>query len=87
MIAAVPVLFCTLSSDCGFRSNKLSSDQGEALFPVVEALKIPAVWMLGESIIHLMCIHAYGHTLSPGNSSSKTSSHLVRFITITFDPN
>jgi len=70
MIAAVPVLFCTLSTDCGFRSDKLSSDQGEALFPVVEALKIPAVWMLGESIIHLLSVDDDRHTLSPDNSSS-----------------
>ena len=64
MIAAVPVLFCTLSSDCGFRSDKLSSDQGEALFPVVEALKIPAVWMLGESNIDLLSVDDDRHTLS-----------------------
>jgi len=63
-------LFCTLSTDCGFRSDKLSSDQGEALFPIVKSIKIPAVWMLGEFIIHLLCIDADVYTLSPGNSSS-----------------
>ena len=69
MIAAIPVLFCTLSSDCGFRSDE-SPDQGETVFPIVESLKIPAVSMLGESIIHPLCITVDQHTLSPSNTSS-----------------
>ena len=63
MIAAVPALFCTLSSDCGFRSDE-RSDKGEAIFPIVESLKIPAVSMIGESI------NVDQHTLSPSNTSS-----------------
>ena len=53
--AMILVLFCTLSSDCRFRSDD-SSDQREALFPIIESLKIPAVSMLGESIVHLLCV-------------------------------
>ena len=52
MVAAIPVLLCTLSS----RSDE-SSDQREALYPIVESVKIPAVSMLGESIIHVLCMH------------------------------
>ena len=72
MIAVIPILFCTLSSDSiGHRSNE-SSDQGEALFPIAESLKIPAVSMLGESIILLFnaCINADVHALFPSNTSS-----------------
>lgn len=51
MIAAIPVLFCTLSSgSIGYRSDE-SSDQGKALFPIVESLKIPAVSMLALCFI------------------------------------
>ena len=57
MIAPIPVLFYTLSSDSiEYRSDE-SSGQDEALFPIVESLKIPAVSMLGESSNLLLCMH------------------------------
>ncbi|KAL9988691.1 hypothetical protein ACROYT_G003165 [Oculina patagonica] len=43
MIAAIPVLFCVLSR-CGVHSGKIP-DQEKASFPIIEALKIPAVLM------------------------------------------
>ncbi|KAL9988698.1 hypothetical protein ACROYT_G003172 [Oculina patagonica] len=45
MIAAIPVLFCVLSSDCGINSGE-TPEQEKASFPIIEALKIPAVLMI-----------------------------------------
>ena len=56
MIAVIPVLFFALSSYCEVRSDE-SSDQGEALFPIVQSLKIPDVLMIGESINHVLYVH------------------------------
>ena len=47
MFAAVPVLFCVFSRDSGDDSAKFS-DQEKASFSIVEAVKIPAVLMVGE---------------------------------------
>ncbi|KAL9988695.1 hypothetical protein ACROYT_G003169 [Oculina patagonica] len=44
MIAAIPVLFCVLSRR-GVHSGK-TPDQEKASFPIIEALKIPAVLMI-----------------------------------------
>ena len=55
MFAAIPVLFCVLPSDCGDDSGK-TPDQEKFSFPIVEALKIPAVMMVGEYIHPLFSI-------------------------------
>ena len=50
MIASIPVLFFVLSSDCGVYSGE-TPDQEKAekdSFPIIKALKIPAVLMVGE---------------------------------------
>ena len=68
MLAVIPVLLCTLKRDSGVRSDECS-DQGEALYPeIVQSLKIPAVWMIGESIIHVLYVHKRCSTLSPSNT-------------------
>ena len=53
MFTAIPVLFCVLSRDFGDNSGE-TPEQEQPSFPIVEALKIPAVMMIGE-YIHPYC--------------------------------
>ncbi|KAL9988699.1 hypothetical protein ACROYT_G003173 [Oculina patagonica] len=56
MIAAIPVLFSALSSKCGFQSGK---SQEDASFPIVKALKIPAVLMVVACFITSGMVFVY----------------------------